>query len=202
MTVPGRDVLDAFELAGSPVVLAGGEGRSVRVGDVVLKPADGDLQAAEWLARTMACIPEEGFRISRPLHTADGAWIYHGWTASRYVPGAEPDHGAAPRWLEIIAAGRAFHRVLAGLPRPDFLDRRSNWWETGSKVAWQERGPDLIAGFHTPYMELSALLVSPPGEQPQLIHGDLTGNVLFAPGLAPAVIENPPTIWCCSGWVA
>jgi uncharacterized protein (TIGR02569 family) len=192
MTVPGRDVLDAFRLTGSPVALPGGEGRSVRVGDVVLKPAGDDQQSAEWLARTMVSIPEQGFRISRPLQTPDGAWTHRGWTASRYIPGDEPAHDTAPRWLEIIAAGRAFHRALAGLPRPDFLDRRSDWWETGSKVAWQEREPDLIAGLLKPYMELSSLLVSPLREQPQLIHGDLTGNVLFAPGLAPAVIDFSP----------
>jgi len=192
MTVPGRDVLAAFGLTGSPVALVGGEGRSVRVGDVVLKPADEDLQAAEWLACMMASIPEEGFRISRPLRTADGGWTYGGWTASRYVPGTEPDHCAAPRWLEIIAAGRAFHRALVGLPRPDFLDRRSDRWEIGNKVAWQEREPDLVAGFLKPYVELSSLLVSSPCEQSQLVHGDLTGNVLFAPGLAPAVIDFSP----------
>lgn len=192
MTVPGRDVLAAFGLAGSPVALAGGEGRSVRVGDVVLKPAGDDLQAAEWLADTMASVPEEGFRVSRPLRTAEGAWTYGGWTASRYVPGTEPDHGAAPRWLEIIAAGRAFHRALVGLPRPDFLDRRSDRWEIGNKVAWQERELDLVAGFLKPYMELNSLLVSSPCEQAQLVHGDLTGNVLFAPGLAPVVIDFSP----------
>lgn len=192
MTVPGRDVLDAFRLSGAPVALAGGEGRSVRVGDVVLKPADDDPQAADWLAETMASIPEEGFRVSRPLKTTDGAWTHNGWTASRYIPGTEPDHGAAPRWLEIITAGRAFHRALAGRPRPDFLDRRSNWWETGNRVAWQEREPDLVADLHEPCKELASLLVSPPLGQDQLVHGDLTGNVLFAPGLAPAVIDFSP----------
>lgn len=192
MTVPGPDVLAAFGLTGAPVALVGGEGRSVRVGDVVLKPAHDDLQPAEWLACTMASIPEEGFRVSRPLRTIEGAWIYGGWTASRYVPGIEPDHAAAPRWLEIIAAGRAFHRALAHLPRPDFLDRRSDRWEIGNKVAWHEREPDLVAGFLKPYVELSSLLVSSPRDQPQLVHGDLTGNVLFAPGLAPAVIDFSP----------
>ena len=192
MTLPGPEVLDAFRLAGEPVALAGGEGRSVLVGDVVLKPADDDPEAADWLAETMAAIAEEGFRVGRPLRAEGGAWTHQGWTASRYVPGTEPDHATAPRWLEIIAAGRAFHRALAGHPRPDFLDRRSDWWEIGSRVAWQEREPDLVAVLHQPYKELTSLLLSPLRDQCQLIHGDLTGNVLFAPGLAPAVIDFSP----------
>lgn len=143
MAVPGPDVLEAFRLSGKPVVLAGGEGRSVRVGDAVLKPADSDPQIADWLARTMASISETDFRLSRPLNTVDGHWTHDGWTASQYTPGAEPDHTTAPRWLEIIAAGRAFHRAVAGLARPDHLTRRTDWWEIGNQVAWQEREPDL-----------------------------------------------------------
>ena len=192
MTAPGRDVLDAFGLSGAPVALPGGEGRSVLVDDVVLKPAESDPQAAEWLAATMSSVAEDGFRVGRPLRTADGAWTHNGWSASRHVPGTEPDHGAEPRWLEIIAAGRAFHRALAGVARPDFLDRRCNRWEIGNRVAWQEREPDLVADLHRPYRELVCLLGSPPPDGHQLIHGDLTGNVLFAPGLPPAVIDFSP----------
>jgi uncharacterized protein (TIGR02569 family) len=192
MTVPGRDVLDAFGLTGDPVVLPGGEGRSIRVGDAVLKPADPDRETTDWLADIMASLPEDGFRVARPLRTADGAWSHSGWSASRHLAGTEPDHAVAPRWPEIIAAGRAFHRALAGVPRPGFLDRRSSWWATGDKVAWGEEEPDLLPGFRVPYDALASLLGPPPRDRSQLIHGDLTGNVLFAPGLAPAVIDFSP----------
>src|SRR6476620_3229261 len=92
----------------------------------------------------------DGFRISRPLRTGTGAWEHGGWTASRYAPGAEPDHRRAPRWLEIIAAGRAFHRALADFPRPGFLERRTDWWEIGNRVAWRERAADPVPGLQGP----------------------------------------------------
>ncbi|GHC68545.1 aminoglycoside phosphotransferase [Streptomyces flavofungini] len=192
MTVPGREVLDAFGLAGSPVRLAGGEGRSVRVADAVLKPTGPDVEFAEWLADVLAALPEDGFRVGRPLRARTGLWTYAGWTASRFVPGAEPDHVAAPRWLDIIAAGRAFHRALADVPRPAFLDRRDDWWALGDRVAWQEGEADLLPGLRGPYEELVALSGPVPRGRAQLVHGDLTGNVLFAPGLAPAVIDFSP----------
>lgn len=192
MTVPGREVLDAFGLAGSPVRLAGGEGRSVRVADAVLKPAGPDVEFAEWLAEVMAALPEDGFRVGRPLRARSGVWTYDGWTASRFVLGAEPDHVAAPRWLDIIAAGRAFHRALADVPRPAFLDRRDDWWALGDRVAWQECEADLLPGLRGSYEELVALSGPAPRDRAQLVHGDLTGNVLFAPGLAPAVIDFSP----------
>ncbi|GGV25712.1 TIGR02569 family protein [Streptomyces longisporoflavus] len=192
MTFPGRDVLDAFRLAGSAVRLPGGEGVSVRVGDVVLKPAGPDSEFAEWLGDIMASIREDGFRVARPLRAATGAWSHGGWTASHVVTGTEPDHSAAPRWLEVVAAGQAFHRALAGVPRPCFLDRRRDEWATGDRVAWQEEKADLLPALRGPYDALTALLGPKPRVRPQLVHGDLTGNVLFAPGLAPAVIDFSP----------
>ncbi|MER5257267.1 aminoglycoside phosphotransferase [Streptomyces sp. NPDC002855] len=192
MTVPGADVLDAFQLSGSPLRLPGGEGRSVRVGDVVLKPSGPDLEFTEWLADIMDSVAEDGFRVARPLRALHGTWSHDGWTASRFVPGTEPEHAAAPRWWEIVAAGRAFHRALAAVPRPGFLDRRCDWWATGDQVAWQEKEVTLLPALRGPYAELTALLGPEPQDQPQLIHGDLTGNVLFAPGLAPAVIDFSP----------
>jgi hypothetical protein len=39
--VPPAAVLDAFQVKGVPVLLTGGQGRSVRVGGFVFKPVDG-----------------------------------------------------------------------------------------------------------------------------------------------------------------
>lgn len=185
-------MLDAFGLAGSPVRLVGGEGRSVRVDDAVLKPTGPDVEFAEWLADLLDVLPEDGFRVARPLRARTGAWTYEGWSASRFVPGAAPDHAAAPRWLDIMAAGRAFHRALADVPRPAFLERRRDWWALGDRVAWQECEADLPPSLRGPYEELVALYGREPRGRAQLVHGDLTGNVLFAPGLAPAVIDFSP----------
>ncbi|MEW2524242.1 aminoglycoside phosphotransferase [Streptomyces sp. NPDC047071] len=192
MTIPGRDVRAAFRLVGRSVRLPGGEGRSVRVGDVVLKPTGPDPEFAEWLGDIMASVVADGFRVARPLRATTGAWSHDGWTASHIVAGVEPDHAAAPRWGEIIAAGRAFHRALAHVPRPGFLDRRSDWWATGDRVAWQEQDPDLLPAVRAPYEALISLFGPKPQARPQLVHGDLTGNVLVAPGLAPAVIDFSP----------
>ncbi|MFD0412385.1 aminoglycoside phosphotransferase [Streptomyces sp. NPDC127108] len=159
---------------------------------MVLKPAGPDIEFAQWLADVMDVLPEDGFRVARPLRARTGAWTHAGWTASRFVTGAEPDHAAAPRWLDVVAAGRAFHRALADVPRPAFLDRRRDWWALGDRVAWQECEADLPPGLRGPYEELVALFGDAPPDRAQLVHGDLTGNVLFAPGLAPAVIDFSP----------
>lgn len=88
--------------------------------------------------------------------------------------------------------GRAFHRALADVPRPMFLDRREDCWAVGDRVAWQEAEVDIVPALREPYRALTAFLGPRPADRSQLVHGDLTGNVLFAPGLALAVIDFSP----------
>ncbi|MFP8959225.1 phosphotransferase [Streptomyces nanhaiensis] len=188
-TVPPPSVLDAFGVEGTPVPLAGGRGRSVRVGGFVFKPADGTEEEVEWAASVFERLaPGSGFRVPAPLRAADGQSVVEGWTAGEFLDG-EP--GPRGRWSDVISAGRAFHAALRELPRPGFLDRRTHPWAVADRVAWGEEETEVAAGLAGP---LSALLeLRRPVEQvSQLVHGDLTGNVLFAAGEEPAVIDFSP----------
>ena len=81
----------------------------------------------------------DGFRVAKPVCTRDGAWVCHGWSATRWVDGSEPDYSAISTWREILAAGRAFHRAVAHLGRPDFLGGREHWWARADRAVWGER---------------------------------------------------------------
>ncbi|MFP8903941.1 phosphotransferase [Streptomyces atacamensis] len=189
-TVPPSSVLDAFGVEGTPVPLAGGQGHSVRVGGFVFKPADGTEEEVEWAASVFERLAPggSGFRVPAPLRAADGQSVVEGWTACEFLDG-EP--GPRGRWSDVISAGRAFHVALRKLPRPGFLDRQTHPWAVADRVAWGEEEAKVAAGLAGP---LSALLeLRRPVEQVfQLIHGDLTGNVLFAAGEEPAVIDFSP----------
>lgn len=172
-------VLAAFGVTGWPEALPGGMGQSVRVGDVVLKPA-GDEPEASWLAQLQRDLRPADVRTARPLPAIDGRWVVDGWVAAAYLPGrAEPG-----RWAEIIAAGRALHAALRDEPRPSLLGKRMHRWAHADRVAWGEADQDLgplgraLTGR---YAELDL-----PG---QLVHCDLAGNVLFHPTEPPAVID-------------
>jgi uncharacterized protein (TIGR02569 family) len=184
---PPREVLAAFGVTGvEPVPLAGGEGRSWLAANLVCKPVDDEAHAI-WSAELLHRIVEDGFRVARPVKTVDGVWVSGGWTASRRVDG---DH--APRWADVIAAGDAFHRAVRDEPRPAFLDARDDPWAVGDRVAWEERPVDP---FLDAVPELGRLVDARrplPDLRPQLIHGDLSENVLFAPELPPAVIDLSP----------
>lgn len=168
------------------VALAGGQGGSWRAGDVVLKPVDMDLPELEWHATVYSQIACEGFRIARFLHAADGALSVDGWCATEYVDGEHRQR----HWPDVIAVGERFNAALDGIPRPAFLDQRANWWAIGDRAAWDEiPAADFV---HEAHVSRLAAARRPIAARSQLIHGDLTGNVLFDDMLPPAVIDFSP----------
>ena len=218
---PGPEVLASFGASADPVSLPGGEGTAWRAGEVVLKPA-GDPRVARWTADLYrdldslspvgpldpsATRRDPGFRVPRPLRTSaeDGAagdWVAQdplagAWVAWQWLPG-EPASwaGVSPLWPRLIAASRAFHAALEGRPAPPWLGRDGSQWTTGDQVAWGERDPgSVLAAAPAPLAgQLRSLLAAlrPVRLPAQLIHGDLGGNVLFAPGQPPAMIDFSP----------
>jgi len=172
---PPVHVLEAFGVA-DPTPLPGGRGRSWRAGPLVLKPLDWKPEELRYQAAVLADVAAHDLRIAAPLPE-----IVDGWTATPFLDGVhEPG-----RWLDIIAAGERLHAALAGVTRPDdVLKARDDAWTTGDRVAWGEQPYEAVADL------LEAL--EPVDDAAQLVHGDLTGNVLFHPTLPPAVIDFAP----------
>jgi uncharacterized protein (TIGR02569 family) len=186
MAAPPPAVLAAFGATGRAYPLTGGQGRTWRAGGVVLKPC-GDPAEAAWRAATLAALPTgPAVRVARPVRAADGAWTVRGWEASHAVEGAADQR----RLGDVLAAGAAFHALLADVARPVLPD---NPWRYADRVAWGEEPGHL-------FPELAALR-RPIGDRCQVVHGDLLGNVLFADGLPPAVIDFSP-YWRPTGWAA
>ncbi|MEE1926925.1 aminoglycoside phosphotransferase [Streptomyces sp. TRM 70351] len=186
--LPPPSVLRAFRITGRPEPLEGGQGRSVRAGDAVLKPA-GDGADVEWAATLMDALQDRpGFRVPRYLRAVGGGHVVEGWEATRFLTGGP---GPAGRWDALLAAGRAFHEALRDVPRPKRLDGHQHPWAVADRVAWGGATAEVPAPVHRLATRLRALR-EPVDARAQLVHGDLTGNVLFAPGQAPAVIDFSP----------
>ena len=191
------DVLAAFGVAGvRPVPLAGGQGTAWRAAQVVLKPAD-SAPADRWDADVLDALTGPGFRVPRPVRAATGDWVAHGWTAWQWLPGAAADwSGVSPRWPELIEASRALHAALAGIPVPRWRVTRDIPWTIGDQVAWGERDPAPLlvpaAGLLAGQVRRLLAALRPVDLPDQLIHADLAGNVLFAEGVPPAVIDFSP----------
>lgn len=183
---PPSTVLDAFLARGDPTPLTGGRGRTWQVGDVILKPADLTPIEHRWQADLLATVRTDEFRLAPPRPSEDGALVVDGWTAWERVDGEHQPR----RWLDIIAVGHVFHQAVADQPRPDFLDARTDPWSMGDRIAW---GEAPIGPFRRiPSVDRLVDVLRPISAACQIIHGDLTGNVLFADDLPPAIIDLSP----------
>jgi uncharacterized protein (TIGR02569 family) len=183
---PPVTVLRAFDLGSQLLPLEGGQETAWLTDEAVLKPLD--LTGAElaWQAKLFESLDGDGFRLARPLRARDGSLVIDGWCAWKRVEGRHEEG----RWPEIVAVGERFHAALQAVPEPAFISRRSTPWAIADRVAWGE----LPAEDFPTVKHLSRLVAARrPLEAPsQLVHGDLTGNVLFADGLPPAIIDFSP----------
>jgi uncharacterized protein (TIGR02569 family) len=187
---PPPDVLRAFDVSAAPEPLAGGRETAWRCGDLVLKPLDVSVEEAEWQGALFDRLDPGGFRLARLRGISDG------WCAWEYVAG---EHRAGA-WRDVIAVGELFHAAIACERRPRFLERRTNHWAVGERVAWGELSADDFRFVKHLARLLEAL--RPVDERAaQLVHGDLTGNVLFGDGLPPAVIDFSP-YWRPTGFAS
>ena len=210
---PGPAVLASFGASADPVSLPGGEGTAWRAGEVVLKPA-GDPRVARWTADLYRDLGH--LAPVEPLDRPPGRWLPRA-TAARHRRRGLGGPGPAGRRLGglAVAARRArfLGRRLPGLapadrgepgvprragrrPAPSWLGRDGSQWTIGDQVAWGEHDPgSVLAAAPGPLAgQLRSLLAAlrPVRLPAQLIHGDLGGNVLFAAGEPPAVIDFSP----------
>jgi uncharacterized protein (TIGR02569 family) len=184
---PSSAVLRAFGASEPPVLIPGGQGQSYRSGRIVLKPAD-DGEETRWMAELCLTMPCDGFRVPRPVRLETGGFVFRGWQAWGLLEGQH----AGGRWQETIEACVRFHAAIADVPRPSFFNRRlPNPWTVADEVTWGEREIDHHPRVARTVARLRALL-RPVPERSQLIHGDFGGNVLFAEGLPPAIIDFSP----------
>lgn len=174
----------------------------MRAGGLVLKPVGpGGEALASWLSPVLAGLAVDGLRLARPVAAPDGSWAVDGWTASAWADGVP----ATGRWETIVSAGCRLHAALAGAvpQRPAVLDRRRDVWARADRVAWDESDvsrvvADAAVARLLGRLDLARCAVADPD---QLVHGDLTGNVLLADGQPPAVIDVSP-YWRPARWAS
>lgn len=208
-------MLDLFAVPDVLEPIPGGQGSSVRAGDLVLSPGR-DATTASWLnpvlARLAVRLDEEaegrrGLRVAMPIPARDGSWVVEGWGASRYEPGTTDCHD-----LDVtLAAGRLLHAQLAvAVPqRPAGQLDRIDRWARAERFAFAEptamaaevgdlAGADVVR-------RVVPLLADIDLGPDQLVHADLAGNVLLDAAGAPVVIDvSPawrPVRWAEAVWV-
>lgn len=202
MAAPPAEILRAFGIHETPFQIPGGQNLCYRAGDFILKPS-GDIAESQWVSQLFRQLPissEYSFPLPKEVLNAPGQFVANGWTASSFVAGTScPKKHIA----DILGVCRAFHNDLGklGLGKPRFLSSRSNRWQEADLVTWDEKAltqvenvnEDLLVYFDSVLGTLRSMMQPLPSDvRDQLIHGDMTGNVLFEDGEPPNIIDFTP----------
>ena len=158
--------------------LMGGQGESWQAHGLVFKPnrATAELEWLESLPVTTSV------RTARPVRSDDGRLLVDGWSAMPYLVGTH----APGRWRDIAEAGRSLSRELNESVEPEWMRSRADAWAEADRIAWEDEPLPKDA---PRWLHALAERRTPLDQPRTLIHGDLTGNVLFDHGLPPAVID-------------
>ncbi|GAA4909802.1 uncharacterized protein (TIGR02569 family) [Stackebrandtia albiflava] len=195
-TPPPAEVLRAFDATGTARPVTGGQGVTWRADDVILKPTWNPAET-RWRAGVLAELPDTAdFRVARPVPatTGDGTdWVHGGWEGWHVARGREDPH----RVDDAVATGLAFHAALRRIDRPGFLDLRDDPWSRADRIAWGEEPAPMA----DPLLDAILADCRPVRLPSQAVHPDLLGNLLYADGLPPAVIDWPP-YWRPVEWAA
>ncbi|KAF5562653.1 ribosomal L1 [Fusarium napiforme] len=199
---PPSKVLGAFGAEGSLVHVPGGRGLCYRTSQgILLRPSDNDeeSQYTASLCKSLIELHPRDYRVSRPIQTSEPPtrYVCDGWTAWEYLEGQATPQG---NFDILMKACRAFHADIMRLAieRPSFLSTRQNRFTEADLVTWEEKKLEDVEEVNSDVMATIQPILDHILElrQPfqkeiknQLIHGDLTGNVLF-----DSEGNNPPAI--------
>jgi hypothetical protein len=190
---PTKATAAAFGSNDVPISVKGGQNTAYVAGDVILKPA-ATPEEASWIAEVFSKLPTiPQVRFARPIRTITGEWISDGYVAWTFLRG---EH--VPRqYAEKLNASLAFHRLLRGATEPYFLSTPDSSW-TAATDAILNGQFDYDQEFMDLYYQIETHLKPLPNDR-QLVHGDLSGNFLYEPGIVPAIIDFSPT-WAPYGF--
>ena len=180
---PSKMVLESFGARSEPKRLPGGEGNTFLADGIIFKKSFNDDEVI-WIAKHYSEIKQNGFRIARPIVSKNGGLIIDSWTAQENLEGKE----IAGRWEEKVQISQNLHKALKNFPMPNFVHERQDSYAVANRMAWGELPLEIHPKLQQ-YIDRLLPFLRPITLTPQLVHGDLTGNILFADGKDPAIID-------------
>ncbi|WP_028848942.1 TIGR02569 family protein [Thermocrispum agreste] len=168
------------------------DGSGWRGDGVVLRPATDSVEAV-WAARALGSIVLPDVRIARPSRATDGRAIVGGWMAYRLAAGSGDEVAEErPSVEEIVLVSVKLHQALINVPRPDFIDKRTDVLARADRVAWGEEEVELDEANGGRWFEILAGAARETKLPNQVVHGSLFRSVRLAGDRVPTVFDFRP----------
>ncbi len=149
----------------------------------MLKPTEArnGVGFMQWLAGLVDHLDgDPSFRVAPYVRTSSGELVLQGWTATWHAAG---EHRPG-RWTEVLQVAEVLHDTMVGLPAPPI--ERHDKWAHADRCVWGAAPWPADCGA---VIEQARAALRTIDAAPQLVHGDLTGNVLFADDAPPLVLD-------------
>lgn len=160
-----------------------GNGPLWRCDGIALRSVSNPAEAS-WVAQMLTELSVPDLRVGRPMRASDGRYVVGGWIAFRHLDG-RPE----PRYDEVVAASLRLHKATADLPPPRFLAMRADVFAMADRAASGVEEAPLSPALGGRLFEVISGARKPLALRPQVVHGDLFGNVLFAGDAAPGIVD-------------
>lgn len=117
--------------------------------------------------------------MARVLPPKDGGWTHDGWGATELLPGRPRELLSTADVVAVLRTGQALHAATRGVGR-EVVPVEDHAWAWADAAVWGEGEIDVPEAWRTLVDALTDFVRDEPDLGPsQLIHGDLSGNVLF-----------------------
>ncbi len=186
-----ENAAEYFSAKGVIFPLHGGGEKAWCVGNAVFKHEGGGDEIL-WKCALLSGLETAGFRVPRYRKAKSGYWTALGWTCSTWLDGENVENGSNSDWLRVMRAGADFQNALKGEPKPEWMNERESIQALADQTAWGEQEVDWLPELRPLFEQLMQKSEGCQRQPCQLIHGDLSGDVLLHPDMDPAVIDFSP----------
>jgi uncharacterized protein (TIGR02569 family) len=177
-------IANKFGSIGIPKLLDGGQGTTYRSGEIILKPV-GFLAESKEAAEIVSGLTESPLlNLPKAVKSINGNWVEDGYVAWNFVPGTERQG----YYSEKLKVCDYFGDIFGGLGKPKFLDLKNDEYTIADRVAWGEL-ERIYPPEQQEIIDLVKSKIRPVNLPSQIIHGDISGNMVFTESGLPGVID-------------
>lgn len=165
-------------------LLSGGEGQTYKSGKIILKKTNNEIESIGLADFVYNLEIKPGLRIQKPVKSVKGNWVESGYVAWEFLEGKE----FSGNFEQKITICKMFNKTFEGYAKPKFLEYKNDPWFIADKYVWGEKDGEYQEDFQE-IIRSTLQKINPINLESQLIHGDISGNIISDDVLGAAVID-------------